>query len=395
MVKRTACFLVFAILINLCGCGIAGGGIDSGDTQETAYPSGASTDAAVEENEAMSIENVWGDVIVTQIKTDYYPRDITDSGDLICTYSDDGYEPDETLLIYNIYSGDIKEIAQFDFPLQAYSCKINDDWVVYHVVSIYDVEGGSGEVYVYNRNTGEKTMYYSPDETSSAYEVHSSLNGNKLAIDIFSGYVNDVAMVNSYEYDLVTGEKSFLASQFASPKYAENTVIGLCEDESQDDRSKNYSVICELEDNKTVQLMDEGLLVYGFDVDRAGSVLITGRTIDSDSLYSSDGLIYRSDLYLLENGKATMLKKGQEGGNCNYGDPKLTERLAAYRYDNNAYVYDRALGKYVQLTSDGTSALFVTDKFIVWTTRSQENIDAEIHTTDVICYIEVDDLPNG
>jgi hypothetical protein len=73
----------------------------------------------------------------------------------------------------------------------------------------------------------------------------------------------------------------------------------------------------------------------------------------------------------------------------------LTERLAAYRYDNNAYVYDRALGKYVQLTSDGTSALFVTDKFIVWTTRSQENIDAEIHTTDVICYIEVDDLPNG
>lgn len=71
--------------------------------------------------------------------------------------------------------------------------------------------------------------------------------------------------------------------------------------------------------------------------------------------------------------------------------------LAIWVQKHQLFVYDRALDTTVALTTGDEFALgfFATEKYIVWTYNSDENIAAGIQEVDMLGIIAVKDLPKS
>ncbi len=367
----------------------------SADTVDAPEPGAESVtgrpDAAPE---ALSIEDVWGDVEIKHMDwSTSVALDISDAGDLLIGYYGDSETSPRQLMTVNIHSGDETIVCEMDFPWQASYGLINDDWIIYRVTSSYDFYGSDYEIYTYNRESGETSLLCEAptDENGdlvSFYSPNFSLRGNSLLIDEISEQDENSSVVTSYEYDLETGERTILAEQFAMPRHADGFVIGLCEDRNQTDKTKNYSIICKLENGEITPVTEKGTRVFDYAVDGYDSAMIIAQNLDSYG--PGEAFLYQTSAYLIEGSGEiiTLHDASEDSRSCDW--PDLSREIAVWHCNQNAFAYDRVLGQTVQLTYDGTSNVLATDKYILWTQRSEENTS---DFADELCIIEVSSFP--
>lgn len=225
----------------------------------------------------------------------------------------------------------------------------------------------------------------------SSYSPKFSLQGSSLLIDEISDRDETSSVVTSYEYDLESGENTVLAEQFAMPRHADGYVIGLCEDKSQTNNSKNYSIICRLENGEITPVTEYGIRVFDYAVDGYNTAIITAQNLDSYE--PGEAFTYKASAFLIEaSGEIITLHEALESSeSCDW--PGLSREIAVWHCNQNAFAYDRVLGQTIQLTYDGTSNVLTTDKYILWTQRSEENIAENSNLADELCIIEVSALP--
>lgn len=401
MVIRALCFCMSILLVFLAGCAAAKD-VETEQVQE-ATPAPIDSPAAdiVQTEspegslEALPIDEVWGDVEIKYM--DYYSvLDIADNGDMLTVdYGEEDTSP-RKLMTVNIYTGEENFIRELEFPWQASYGKINEDWIVYRVTSSYDFYGSDYEVYAHDRKSGEEQLLCEAPvnedgELVSAYSPEFSLRDSFLLIAEISEQDETSSAVTSYEYNLETGNRTILAEQFAALDYADDFIVGQCEDKTEADKKKNYSLICKLKDGKITPITQNGTRIYQYDGDGHGTLMITAMNLDD---YNTDSPIpYLPGAYLIESsGKVTVLRDcSSDSHACDW--PSLSSEIAVWRYNQCAYAYDRVLGQTVILNDDGISNVLTTDKYIIWAQCSEENIAANIPYTDELCIIEICNLP--
>ena len=349
-------------------------------------------------------ESVWKDVpVLTLDSSQKLPITISDDGDLLwiewTKEDEEKGTPNDTLVLYNIKTGSQVAIASIKYPAQIVKALINEDWIVWMQYLYGDGYGdGSYAIYSYNRKTNDTKLCFkadsqSKDSASLSFKAPTpSLKGNKLLLDILSsvsgkGEISTVC----YEYDLVSGRKREIAKQIICPEFEDDYIIGIAQDE--DNIEKGYSIICKIDNSVITPLMEKGIYIYEYSTDGHGSALYTAQTIGNLGIAKEKQI---RDLYLLENGKSILLKaQNPDDVNSGCSWPSISTRVAMWRNDNCPYAYDRLLQKAIKLSDDKqrTSNFFTTDSYIVWTYRSEQNIEADINNADLINVISTKDLP--
>jgi hypothetical protein len=157
---------------------------------------------------------------------------------------------------------------------------------------------------------------------------------------------------------------------------------------------KDYSLLYKIENKTLTPLMEKGMYIYDFATDGYGSVLYTAQTFETSNLAEEE---QKRDLYLMENGKSTLLDANTPRETSGSSWPSISKRIAMWRFDNCPYAYDRLLKKVIRLSDDeqGTSAFLTNNSYIIWTYCSEKNIKENVNNTDLLNIISISDLPTS
>jgi hypothetical protein len=344
----------------------------------------------------------WKDVPVMRLDFDKkLPLALSDDGDLVYFESSGENDECETLYICNLDNGVPEQIASIEQPEQIIGAYINDRWIVWQEYLYGDGFGdGSCAVWAYERSSKTTMPVYISDSTKSTDNVswkkapRPCLRGDKVLLDTLMAVDEDTELsINSYEYDLITGKKTLVAEQMLCPEYQEDCIIGVGQDANYSENG--CSVICKAVDGEVTPLMNTGMFIYEYTTDGYGDTLYTGQSFRPRAGITED---QSRDLYLIEDGKTTLLREQTSvitNDGCAW--PSLSKRVAMWNQNLQLFVYDRALDTTIALTTgdEFTVGFFATEKYIVWTYNSDENIAAGIREVDMVGIIAVSDLPKS
>lgn len=354
----------------------------------------------------ISYSEAWGDVEIKQITPTneqvYYS--ISDNGELlfgeIIDNSDasnmEDFNFDNNLFVENSDTGDKELIKKVQAPIQVWDADINSDWVIWVEGIVNEgITCKKFEMYSYNRNTKEINLFFETpiDENGNKIDNHQpkpQLKDDRVLLDVIVGIDeenNSAYLIESREYDLTAGNYVKISDQFAFPQWADNGYIGL----EQDKSNRDYSIFYNISDGVYTALMENGAYVYDYITD-GNAIAVTAQRYETDDP-SNESML--ANLWLIENGTEKQLVNVTDENPSGCGWPTISEKFITWSRGSQAYAYDREQNVIINLSNEfGDSYAPITnDKYLIWRTPSEKDIEEKTMICSVLNIVEVEDLP--